>query len=108
MCPSYKVTFACSLIGATELRIGESHTNSAVLDEGKAGSITCVFVGNPIQITWSKVGVKQLPARRVIPSGETLSFTNVRKEDAGEYICSAFDGFSTETASVNVTIDGKR
>ena len=78
------------------------------MDEGKPGTVYCNFNGNPIQITWSKVGRRKLPARRMIPSGETLSFKKVLKKDAGEYICTAFDGHRTVSASVNVTVDGEQ
>lgn len=96
------------MIGEIELTVSESHTASAVLDEGKPGTIFCHFNGNPIQITWSKVGKNKLPRRRVVPSGDTLTFKKVVKKDAGEYICVAFDGYNTVTASVTVTIDGKQ
>lgn len=89
-----------------KVTISQAHVRSVSLISGTNGSVVCHFNGHPIQIQWSKQGLDRLPDDRMLPSNNMLRIRLVRKEDAGKYFCSAFDGVSTITATVNVTVKG--
>ncbi|KXJ11082.1 Carboxypeptidase inhibitor SmCI [Exaiptasia diaphana] len=87
-----------------KVTISQAHVDSVSLISGTNGSVVCHFKGHPVQIQWSKQGLDRLPENRMLPYDNMLYIRLVRKEDAGKYFCRAFDGVSTITATVNVTI----
>ncbi|XP_048580646.1 fibrillin-1 isoform X2 [Nematostella vectensis] len=86
------------------VKVSPSHQNQQKLVAGKEGKVICQFVGNPVQIIWDKIGLQRLPPRRMVPDRDSLVIKSVLQEDAGGYMCSAFDGSTAITATVNVTV----
>ena len=59
---------------------------------------TCNASGDPHpNITWTKNGV---PARQFNASGYLLHLVDVKREDAGSYICTASNGFGDSATTI--------
>ena len=73
------------------------------LDSEQNYTLRCNASGDPHpNITWTKAGI---PASKFNGSGYELHLVDVKKKDAGSYICTASNGFgntTTATAIVNI------
>ena len=68
-------------------------------------TLKCNASGDPHpNITWTKAGI---PVSQFNESGYELHLVNVKKEDAGSYICTADNGFGNATAIGIVNIKCK-
>ena len=64
------------------------HLRELKLQQGSNASIACRADGNPDPtVFWTKVGTE-----RVINEGPELIIDGVEKNDAGRYVCTAFNG----------------
>ena len=74
--------------------------NQSVL-EGGNHTLFCNATGNPTpNITWTKD-----TSSTVLHQGETYSIINIKRQAAGDYKCSAWNGVGTQkTALATVTI----
>lgn len=74
---------------------------------GSPGKITCDFSGKPESIQWSRQRSTTLPYNTKT-QGNSLIFIKPNKNDAGTYICRAFDKRGKQTSSkVHVAVIGK-
>jgi len=94
----------CRLNGA-KVKISAAHKRRQILLVRKQGKLTCQFEGDPVSITWEKVGLRSLPDR-MVPRLNKLNILNVDMSDSGLYKCMAYDGFSKAEAEINVTVSG--
>ena len=70
------------------------------LDSEQNYTLRCNASGDPHpNITWTKAGI---PASKFNASGYELHLVDVKREDAGSYICTASNGFGNSTTSVGV------
>ena len=88
------------------MRVSAAHKKKQILSAYKQGELTCRFEGDPVSITWRKVGLRTLP-NRMLPRMDKLNIVDVDMGDSGMYKCMAYDGFSTAEAEINVTVNGK-
>ncbi|XP_050308675.1 basement membrane-specific heparan sulfate proteoglycan core protein isoform X33 [Anthonomus grandis grandis] len=63
-------------------------------------------VSHRVNITWSK-DHEHLPYRAIDIGDGTLMIRNLTAADSGRYICTAEDGYSVVTESVNVVVGGQ-
>ena len=89
-----------------KVKISAAHKRMQILPMRKQGKLTCQFEGDPVSITWEKVGLRTLPDR-MVPRLNNLDILNVDMTDGGLYKCMAYDGFSKAQAEINVTVSGK-
>ncbi|XP_078322930.1 limbic system-associated membrane protein-like [Crassostrea virginica] len=75
------------------------------IEEGGNVSLTCKARGYPEpQITWYKVEDNQ--EETFVGSGQQLSITEIRREDAGVYKCTAFNGIGTkDTREIEIFVE---
>ena len=82
--------------------------NRTVL-EGDNMKLTCKAIGRPEpNITWTKEKPGNQGYIVVVQDGKVLTITNINRIDAGEYTCSAYNGFGkpeNQTVYVNVTCE---
>lgn len=57
------------------------------------------------RISWSRENGKTLPSRAVV-SGKILSISRIRKEDEGEYACTARNIYGSETGITQLRVQG--
>lgn len=88
------------------MRVSAAHKKKQILPAYKQGELTCQFEGDPVSITWRKVGLRTLP-NRMVPRMDKLNILGVDMRDSGTYKCMAYDGFSTAEAEINVTVNGE-
>ncbi|XP_020908611.1 WAP, Kazal, immunoglobulin, Kunitz and NTR domain-containing protein 2 [Exaiptasia diaphana] len=98
-----KFTGSCDLQNRY-LFISPLHKNTAILELNQPGKIQCLFLGDPISITWTKLEMDSLPPR-MIPIKDTLVIPQVRVADEGTYRCEAYNGLSIVEAFVKITVD---
>ena len=71
--------------------------------------LTCNASGRPEpNITWTKEKPGNQGNTVVVQEGEVLTITSINRTDAGEYNCSAYNGFGkpeNRTVYVNVTCE---
>ena len=73
--------------------------NLAVL-EGRNLTLQCNVAGNPTpNVTWTKDA-----NHTVLHRGETYSMADVQRQDAGNYICAAWNGVGVQQ-NATVTVD---
>ena len=75
------------------------------IEEGGNVSLTCIAKGYPEpQITWYKVEDNQ--EETFVGSGQQLSITDIRREDAGVYKCMAFNGVGmNDTREIEIDVE---
>ena len=75
------------------------------IEEGGNVNLTCIAGGYPEpQITWYKVEDNQ--EETFVGSGQQLSITEIRREDAGVYKCTAFNGIGTkDTREIEIFVE---
>ena len=82
--------------------------NQTVL-EGDNLHLTCNALGRPEpNITWTREKPGNQENTVVVQEGKVLTITNINRTDAGEYNCSAYNGFGKpekRTVYVNVTCE---
>ncbi|PFX15746.1 Equistatin [Stylophora pistillata] len=88
------------------LKVSAAHKSRQVLPAYKKGELRCRFEGEPVSITWKKVGLRGLP-NRMIPRMDKLNIQDVDMRDGGMYKCQAYDGFLTAEAEISVIINGQ-
>ena len=98
--------FNCNFADGAKVKISAAHKRMQILLVHKQGKLTCQFEGDPVSITWEKVGLRSLPDR-MVPRLNKLDIVNVDMSDSGLYKCMAYDGFSKAEAEINVTVSGK-
>ena len=70
------------------------------LNSIKNYTLRCNASGDPHpNITWAKAGV---PASQFNDSGYELHLVDVKREDAGSYICTASNGFGNSTTAIGI------
>ena len=70
------------------------------LNSVKNHTLTCNASGDPNpNITWTKSGV---PASQFNASGYVLHLVDVKREDAGSYICTASNGFGNSATAIDI------
>ena len=75
-------------------------------DADSNNELSCDFEGHkPIQIKWEKDGLNKLPDR-MVPQKNTLRFTHVKMEDAGDYYCTGSNSFSNKRVKIHVSVYG--
>ena len=57
------------------------------------------------RISWSRGNGKTLPSRAVV-SGKILLISKIRKEDEGDYSCTARNIYGSETGSTQLRVQG--
>ena len=57
------------------------------------------------RISWSRGNGKTLPSRAVV-SGKILLISKIRKEDEGDYECTARNIYGSETGSTQLRVQG--
>ena len=71
--------------------------------------LTCEALSQPKpNITWTKKKPGNQGNSVVVQEGKVLKITNIKRTDAGEYNCSAYNGFGkpeNRTVYVNVTCE---
>ena len=92
-------------LDGAKVKVSAAHKKKQILPAYKQGELICRFEGDPVSITWQKVGLRTLP-NRMVPRMGRLDILNVDMHDSGMYKCMAYDGFSTAEAEINVTVDG--
>lgn len=95
-----------SFSDGVKIEVSAAHKSKQILPAYKQGELICRFEGEPVSITWRKVGLRTLP-NRMIPRMDKLDILDVDMRDSGMYKCMAYDGFSTAEAEINVTVNGK-
>ena len=77
--------------------------------EGDNLHLTCNVLGRPKpNITWTREKPGNQGNTVVVQEGKVLNITNINRTDAGEYNCSAYNGFGKpekRTVYVNVTCE---
>ncbi|KAJ7381087.1 hypothetical protein OS493_004685 [Desmophyllum pertusum] len=94
-----------SQVDGVKVQVSAAHKSKQLLPAYKQGELTCRFEGDPVSITWKKVGLRTLP-NRMIPRMDKLYILDVDMRDGGMYKCKAYDGFFSAEAEINVTING--
>ena len=94
------------LLDGVKIKVSAAHKSKQILPAYEQGELRCRFEGEPVSITWRKVGLRGLP-NRMIPRKDKLDIQDVDMRDSGMYKCKAYDGFFTAEAEINVTINGK-
>lgn len=87
------------------LKVSSAHKSRQVLPAYEKGELRCRFDGDPLSITWKKVGLRGLP-NRMIPEMDKLNIQDVDMRDGGMYKCQAYDGFLTVEAEISVIVNG--
>ncbi|PFX26969.1 basement membrane-specific heparan sulfate proteoglycan core protein-like isoform X2 [Stylophora pistillata] len=59
------------------------------------------------RISWSRENGKTLPSRAVV-SGKIMSISRIRKEDEGEYACTARNIYGSETGTTQLRVEARR
>ena len=79
--------------------------NQTVL-EGDNLHLTCNALGRPEpNITWTKEKPVNQANTVVVQEGKVLTITNINRTDAGDYTCTAYNGFGKpENQTVYVTV----
>ena len=81
----------------TEFQKREDELN---LNSVKNHTLKCNASGDPHpNITWTKAGV---PASQFNASGSVLHLVDVKKEDAGSYLCTASNGFGEDATAIGL------
>ena len=88
------------------LKVSAAHKSRQILPAYEKGELRCRFDGEPLSITWKKVGLRGLP-NRMIPEMDKLNIQDVDMRDGGMYKCQAYDGFLTVEAEISVIVNGK-
>ena len=82
--------------------------NQTVL-EGDSLNLTCEATGQPEpNMTWTKEKPGKQGNTVVVQEGKVLTITNIKRTDAGNYTCTAYNGFGkpkNRTVYVNVTCE---
>ena len=77
--------------------------------EGNNLQLTCEALGRPLpSITWTKEKPGNQGNTVVVQEGKVLTITNINRTDAGNYTCTADNGFGkpeNQTVYVNVTCE---
>ena len=77
--------------------------------EGSNLHLTCNASGLPEpNITWTKEEPGNLGNYTVVKQGKVLTITNINRNDAGDYTCTAYNGFGkpqNQTVYVNVNCE---
>ena len=77
--------------------------------EGSNLHLTCNALGLPEpNITWTKEEPGNLGNYTVVKQGKVLTITNINRNDAADYTCTAYNGFGkpqNQTVYVNVTCE---
>ena len=89
-----------------KVKVSAGHKKKQILPLYRQGELSCRFEGDPVSITWEKVGLRTLPDR-MVPRMDKLDILNVDMSDSGLYKCMAYDGYSKAQAEINVTVNGK-
>ena len=71
--------------------------------------LTCEASGTPLpSITWTKEEPGNQGSTSVVQEGKVLTITNINRTDAGNYTCTAYNGFDkpeNQTVYVNVNCE---
>ncbi|XP_068710293.1 uncharacterized protein [Montipora foliosa] len=86
------------------VKVSAGHKKKQILPLYRQGELSCRFEGDPVSITWGKVGLRTLPDR-MVPRMDKLDILNVDMSDSGLYKCMAYDGYSKAQAEINVTVN---
>ena len=77
--------------------------------EGNNLQLTCEASGTPLpSITWTKEEPGNQGSTSVVQEGKVLTITNINRTDAGNYTCTAYNGFDkpeNQTVYVNVNCE---
>ena len=77
--------------------------------EGNNLQLTCEASGTPLpSITWTKEEPGNQGSTSVVQEGKVLTITNINMTDAGNYTCTAYNGFGkleNQTVYVNVNCE---
>ena len=105
----------CNCAGATRIVI---ISNSISIAAGSMGIFMCTASGYPLPtLSWKRGGAslnngsqfiiyeEQVTISESIAVQSTLEISNVKPDDAAQYICVATNTFSSDTANFNLTVN---